>query len=304
VKLRVLLALFALLSLALGTPARAEFTFALLGDTPYGGGEEAAFSAMLDDINRSDVAFAVHVGDFKNGWTSCGDAVFEQRRALFDSAKHAFIYIPGDNEWTDCSRLLAGRYDPLERLSALRKRFFSGATSLGQTPLKLTRQSDDAAAPFYPEHMRWQHDGVLFVTLNFPGGDNNSGMPQESAERTAAALAWMRQGFAQARAQKAPGIVVLMQANPFLRSGNARRGYEALLAALAHETAGYSGQVLLGHGDTHIHRIDHPLRDAQSGRVLENFTRAEVFGSPDVNWLRVRVSEKGGRAVFAISTGR
>lgn len=300
-KLHVLLSIFAL---AFCMSARADFTFALLGDAPYGGSEEAAFSAMLGDINRSDIAFAVHVGDFKNGWTSCSDAVFEQRRALFDSAKHAFIYIPGDNEWTDCSRLLAGRYDPLERLAALRKRFFSGGMSLGQAPLKLARQSDDAAAPFYPEHMRWQQDGILFVTLNFPGGNNNAGMPQESAERTAAALDWLRRSFAQARAQNAPGIVVLMQANPFLRSGNARRGYEPLLAALAHETAGFSGHVLLGHGDTHIHRIDHPLRDAQSGRVLENFTRAEVFGSPDVNWLRVQVRTTGGRAVFSISAGR
>ena len=297
-------ALLTLLAAAFSMPAHADFTFALLGDAPYGASEEVQFIAMLDDINRSDVAFAVHVGDFKNGWTSCSDAVFEQRRALFDSVRHAFIYIPGDNEWADCSRLLAGRYDPLERLSALRKRFFNGPASLGQTPLKLARQSDDAAAPHFPEHMRWQHNGILFIALNFPGGNNNTGMPQESAERTAAALAWMRQGFAQALAQKSPGVVVLMQANPFLRSGNARRGYESLLAALAHETAGYSGQVLLGHGDTHIYRVDHPLRDAQSGRILENFTRAEVFGSPDVNWLRVHVRQNGGRAIFSISAGR
>ena len=151
---------------------------------------------------------------------------------------------------------------------------------------------------------RSQHEGILFVALNFPGGNNHAAMPQESAERTAAALAWMHQGFALARAQKAPGVVVMMQANPFLRSGKARHGYETLLAALAQETAGYSGQVLLGHGDTHIHRVDHPLRDAQSGRVLENFTRAEVFGSPDVNWLRVHVSVNSGRAGYSISAGR
>ena len=297
-------AILIVLALAFSALARADFTFALLGDTPYGTSEETSFANMLQEIDRSDVAFAVHVGDFKSGMTSCGDPIFAQRHAMFEASQHAFVYIPGDNEWTDCHRLFAGSYDPLERLAALRARFFSSATSLGKTPLKLARQSDDPAAPRYPEHMRWEFGGIQFVALNFPGGDNNSRMPQESAERTSAALIWLRQTFTHARNRNATGVVVLMQANPFLRSGNARRGYESLLTALAQETAGFSGHVLLGHGDTHIHRVDHPLRDAQSGRILENFTRAEVFGSPDINWLRVNVRESGGRAVFSISAGR
>lgn len=297
-------AVIAVLALTFSNGAGADFTFALLGDTPYGSSEEASFADMLQEINHSDVAFVVHVGDFKSGLTSCADAVFAQRHAMFEASRHAFIYIPGDNEWTDCHRLFAGGYDPLERLAALRTRFFNNGASLGQTPLKLSRQSDDAAAPRYPEHLRWQHEGVLFVALNFPGGDNNSRMPQEAAERTAAALAWLQQTFAQARTHNARGIVVLMQANPFLRAGGARRGYATLLAALAQETANFSGAVLLGHGDTHIHRIDRPLKDPRSGKPLANFTRAEVFGSPDVNWLQVRVSENSGRLQFSISPGR
>ncbi len=296
--------LIAALVLAASTLARADFTFALLGDTPYSAGEEGQFASMLQDINHSDVAFAVHVGDFKNGLTSCSDQVFEQRHALFEASQHAFIYIPGDNEWTDCHRLFAGGYDPLERLAALRTRFFSTVNSLGKTPLRLSRQSDDPAAPRFPEHMRWAYGGVQFVALNFPGGDNNSRMPQEAATRTAAALTWLRQTFADARSRNAPGIVVFMQANPFLRSGNPRRGYETLLAALAQETMQFSGSVLLGHGDTHIHRVDHPLKDPATGTASANFTRAEVFGSPDVNWLLVHVTEIGGRARYSIRAGR
>jgi hypothetical protein len=294
----------AALALLFCTGVRADFTFALLGDAPYSATEETAFTAMLREIDREDVAFVVHVGDFKSGWTSCGDAVLEQRRMLFDASQHPFIYVAGDNDWTDCSRLLAGGYDPLERLTALRARFFRGTTSLGRTTLALWRQSDDAAAPHYPEHLRWQHDGVVFVALNVPGGDNNLRMPEESATRTAAALAWLRQSFALAREQKAPGVVVLIQANPFRRSGEARRGYESLLQVLAQETAAYAGAVLLGHGDTHIYRVDQPLKDPQTGKPLANFTRAEVFGSPDVNWLRVRVGAGDGRARYSISVGR
>ena len=61
---------------------------------------------------------------------------------------------------------------------------------------------------------------------------------------------------------------------------------------------------VVGHGDTHIHRVDRPLKDPRSGKPLANFTRAEVFGSPDVNWLQVRVSENSGRLQFSISPGR
>jgi hypothetical protein len=297
-------AIIAALALILCSSAGADFSFALLGDAPYGAGEETLFVEMLRDIDREDVAFVVHVGDFKNGWTSCSDMVFEQRRALFDTSRHAFIYIAGDNEWTDCHRMFAGGYDPLERLAALRVRFFGGTSSLGRVPLRLVRQSDNPAAPQFPEHMRWQHGGVLFVALNFPGGDNNARMPEESAARTAAALTWMEQSFALARQQGARGIAVLMQANPFLRSNNPRRGYQTLLAALAKETSAFDGAVLLSHGDTHTYRIDQPLKHPQNGKVLTNFTRTEVFGSPDVSWLRVRVVENGGGVQFAISPGR
>ena len=300
----ILRAAISIIAFGLCSGADADFSFALLGDTPYGTSEEAPFSDMLREIDRSDATFVVHVGDFKNGWTSCGNAVFDQRRAMLDASRHPFIYLAGDNEWTDCHRLFAGGYDPLERLAALRTRFFSGPSSLGRTPLRLMRQSDDAAAPQYPEHMRWQQGSVLFVALNFPGGDNNLRMPEESAARTAAALTWMRDAFARARVTNTGAVVVLLQANPILRSGNPRLGYEELLAALAHETAAFAGAVLMGHGDTHIHRVDQPLKNPQTGITLANFTRAEVFGSPDVNWLRVRVGESGGRAVFSISAGR
>jgi len=284
--------------------AAADFTFALLGDTPYSPAEETAFTGMLAEIDREDLAFVIHVGDFKSGWTSCADSVFDQRRALLDASRHALVYVAGDNDWSDCARLLAGAYDPLERLAALRVRFFNGRNSLGQTPIPLVRQSDSANAPQYPEHMRWQHRDIAFVALNFPGGDNNARMPAESAVRTAAAIEWLRQAFADARKQASPGIVVVIQANPFLRNGGVRRGFAEFVAALARETANYDGAVLLGHGDTHIQRVDRPLRHPDTGAVLQNFTRAEVFGSPEVNWLRVVVKNHGTRTEFSISAGR
>ena len=47
--------------------------------------------------------------------------------------------------------------------------------------------------------------------------------------------------------------------------------------------------VVLVHGDSHYFRIDQPLLGQRSRRRIENFTRVETFGNPDVHWLRVSV---------------
>ncbi len=291
--------------LACNAAIAAAFNFALIGDTPYSPDEEASFTAMLREIDLQDVAFVVHVGDFKNGSTSCGDAVFAQRKEMFAASRHALIYVPGDNDWTDCWRLFAGQYNPLERLARLRELFFSRPLSLGMHPLALTRQSDAAAAPRYPEHTRWMHANVVFASFNLPGGDNNlTRMPQEHAQRDAAARDWLKQAFAAARRGKSLGLVVLIHANPFRMSLHPRRGFVDFMELLAAETVKFDGQVLLVHGDTHFYRVDQPLRHPASRETLRNLTRVEVFGSPRVDWVRVRVLDGNGGIRFDIRPGR
>jgi hypothetical protein len=44
-------------------------------------------------------------------------------------------------------------------------------------------------------------------------------------------------------------------------------------------------------GDTHIFRVDKPLyRDDRT--LVENFTRVETFGNPNVHWVRVSVDPR------------
>jgi hypothetical protein len=283
----------------------AEFTFGALGDLPYTGGEEQRFVEIIAELNREKLAFVVHVGDIKAATTPCTDEIFLQRGEWFALVRHAFVLVPGDNEWTDCGRLLAGGYDPLERLAKLRELFFQGGASLGQNPLALARQAPLArGAEAYAEHARWEHAGVLFVTLNAPGPDNHSrAMPAEYARRNAAALAWMTEGFAIARRRGLKAVVVAMHANPFTAQGAPRRGFGELVAALAGGTRAFAGEVLLIHGDTHHYRVDRPLRDGLRGAPLANFTRLEVFGSPFVNWVRVKVIEDDARVRFEIAPG-
>jgi hypothetical protein len=277
----------------------ADFTFAAFGDTPYSREDEERFPGLIAEMNREPLEFVVHVGDFKAAWTRCDDELFLQRREWFELSHHPFVFVPGDNEWTDCRRFSAGRYDPLERLRKLRELFHLGEESLGQRRIRLARQSAG-----YPEHARWRHGAVQFVTLNVPGSANNARhMPEEFRDRNAAAIQWLEQAFRLARDDGSGAVVVLMQANPWASPTSHYFGYRELLSTLARETREFRGEVLLVHGDTHRHRVDRPLRDPAGGAPLANFTRVEVFGYPTMNWVRIRVSEEAGRVRFTVTPG-
>jgi hypothetical protein len=293
-----------MVSFLAGTALAADFTFAALGDAPYYDHEEQPFVATIAEMNREPLAFAVHVGDFKSGHSECSDALYRQRREWFDLSHHPFVFVPGDNEWTDCWRRLSGRYEPTERLRKLREVFFSGAVSFGQRPLALTRQSDVAAKHAYPEHARWVHEGIMFVTLNVPGSFNNFARDRaEFRARDAAVRAWMAQSFRLARENAYGAIVLFIQANPWAVTGALRHGYTPLLDALTAETLKFRGKVVLVHGDTHRYRVDQPLLHPQTRRPIRNFTRIEVFGSPSVNWVRVRVENIDGKVAFTATPG-
>ncbi|MBI2307695.1 MAG: metallophosphoesterase [Rhodocyclales bacterium] len=280
----------AVLLLALvAAAAHAEtWRFALIGDTPYSDYERQQLPAMIEAIAAEHVDFIVHAGDIKHSKDACSDALFEDRRQLFDASPLPFVYVPGDNEWTDCGRVSAGHFVPAERLAKLRGLFFAGDESLGRRRLPLERQPGD-----YREHQRWRVGPVLFLSLNVPGGNNNYHLTGEASDEALArmpqVLGWLREGFAVARREGLPGIVVVMQGNPgfgHFAKGLGHGGYRELLATLHDETRNFAGQVVLVHGDTHWQRVDQPLRDPATGRRLANFTRVETFGYPYMGWVK------------------
>jgi hypothetical protein len=315
--MRVLLWL--LLTFAAGwsqAQAPARFSFAIVGDAPYSAREEGLFAQMLDEINQENLAFVVHVGDFKSGGSPCSDELYAERKRLFQASRYPFIFVPGDNEWTDCHRQGAGGYDPLERLAKLRQVFYAGDTSLGQTTLKLERQSDtpgsDARFREYRENVRWVVDRVLFLGLNVPGSNDNFGrtpqMDAEHEERGQANAAWLRQGFELARNQGYAAVFVFIQANPdfdlsFLRRANRADGYAAFKQQLLAHTLAFGKPVVLVHGDTHHFRVDQPLFDPASLKRVDQFTRIESFGSPFVDWIKVTIDPDNPK-LFSLRTGR
>jgi hypothetical protein len=62
-----------------------HFSFALIGDMPYGSEGDAKFPNIITEINADrSLAFVVHDGDFKNGSSVCSDEVFQNRLTLFN----------------------------------------------------------------------------------------------------------------------------------------------------------------------------------------------------------------------------
>lgn len=281
-----LTSLIAVAFISHGVPANAEtWRFALIGDTPYSERERAELPKMLSAIADSQVDFIAHIGDFKSGSSRCDDALFEDRFKLFNASRIPFVFVPGDNEWMDCDRLNNGAYEPQERMSKLRSLFWTTNRSLGQQTVAMERQPGS-----YPEHARFRLGPVLFVTLNLPGANNNWGLTSEARPeflaRNPVVLNWLRECFALARQEKLAGIVLLFQANPgfpHFSQGFPHRGYREFLTTLRDETLSFPGKVVAVHGDTHISRIDQPLRD-HFGRPMSQFIRVETHGYPFMGW--------------------
>jgi hypothetical protein len=192
----------------------------------------------------------VHVGDIGSSAAACSDDWLGARKKQFARIRHRFVLVPGDNEWSDCR-------NPLERLSRWREIFC-------ETPAE------------FCEHRRWETGGWVFVTLNVPGNSNNV-RHAEHAPRMRAVLSWLEE--AAAAAEKREGLVVLMQANPFVTLP--RDGYAPLREKLSALAGRRPGKIVLIHGDTHVYKDDEPL---------PGLRRIEVWGSPIVSWSRGSIS--------------
>ena len=281
-----------------------DFSFALIGDLPYRPEQEAGMAAIVQEINADpEVAFTIHDGDIKGGGQPCDDAVYTREASRFSRFEKPLVYTPGDNEWTDCFRRDAGGYDPQERLAHLRRTFFGNPSqSQGRSPLRLDFQSAS-----YPENTRWHHGGITFATLHVVGSNNNrpsSGAPggdeREFRARNSANLQWLRSTFSTAAAMRSAGVVVVMQANIVEADVLHPSGFGELAAQLRSQVREFGRPVVLVHGDTHLFRVDEP---PLGGPPLQNLTRVETIGDPDVGWVKATVN-RSAEEMFAFEPRR
>ena len=308
----------ALLALSMTAAHAQTFSFGLWGDMPYAkAGDEPKIPALIKSINQSDIAFSIYDGDIKDGSSRCTADIYFAALTMFGQLTKPVVYVPGDNEWTDCHRLNNGGYDALERLAYLRQTMFSAPGSLGKRKMALQHQGQPGEK--FVENTRFSHNKIVFASFNIPGSNNNKIQGEkdctnksartaaqceagnaEYAERDAANVLWMQQAFQAAKDQKARGLVLVFQADPGFdlpetqdidesKAANVS-GYRNFINAVVAQTEQFAGQVLLVHGDTHFFKVDKPLYSPT--RLLPNLTRLQTFGSPLIHWVRVTVDAK------------
>ena len=149
-------------------------------------------------MNAEKLAFVVHVGDIGSSTQAqaCSDAWLLARKKQFARIRHPFVLIPGDNEWCELQ-------PAFERLRALAR-----ALLPGRNHPRLSRQAGNTASTFAGKPAA----GCSSRSMS-RGTKTTCGNP-EAAPRMKAVLAWLDE--AAALAENAKGLVVLMQANPFL----------------------------------------------------------------------------------------
>ncbi len=313
-------------------------TLAIFGDWPYSQTLLNNAHLLVDSVNRDrDVSLVMHVGDIHSGSMPCtssgilppipasnpgwNQAIYYQFQQFADP----LVYIPGDNEWTDCHKskeFSSGA--PLKELASLRSLFFAKpGVTLGQHERRVMSQADyfDRAFPSdsqFVENLMWSDSRVVFATFNMPGGSNNdtspwsdafadpAGQAEEVAARSGANLRWLKATFDEARGQRARAVVLALQADMWDPEAAAQGGsgldqytpFVQLLATLARE---FQRPVLLLNGDTHLYLADKPLADPNSptGTIhrttaVPNLTRIVVQGSTNspAEWLKLTIDPR------------
>ena len=122
---------------------------------------------------------------------------------------------------------------------------------------------------------------MKFITLQSRGGNYLV---------VASNIAWLRKTFEAARARKDVAVVLAMQADTFMAEPGPASGFTNWLAALRDEVIRWNKPVLLIQGDTHVFRVDHPLKDAD-GKPMRQLTRVVVPGEREPDPVLVEVDD-------------
>mgnify|MGYP001244679406 CR=1 FL=1 len=285
-----------------------SFSFALIGDQPYNDFFEPATDRLIQHLaQETDIHWILHVGDIKGGNEPCNNELIARRVAQLQQSEKPLLYVPGDNEWTDCHRPSNGNFDSQERLNFLRQQVFSQRRSLGKTNFKVRQQSSHP----YPEHLMWRQGSTLFVSLNIPGSNNDLLNPKSRKtpatkvkqlieSRNQAIDAWLGEAeelFEQGHFSLTETVIAI-QGNPIDGSGGASinpatNGYAGLMTRLVKYIKATGRPVLLAHGDTHRFKWDKPSLGKFGGTPNTDalFYRVESWGHPFMTaWVHVKVT--------------
>lgn len=286
-------------SATMAAPPVKPVTLAAFGDWPYSSALKDNAALLYNSVNSDpDVSLVIHVGDIHSGSMPCTGAGLSPLPAaavpaynqdifkIVQKFTDAFVYTPGDNEWTDCHKSKEGTSGyPLNELAAVRQLFFPApGFTIGGVQKEVRSQALDFDSQYptdqqFVENVMWTQSNVMFVTLNVPGS-NNDGLPwsgstgspflnesarqQEVSQRNAANLRWLNHAFKNAQARKAAAVVIAIQADMWdlaalVPGGDGLNNYDELVRSLAELVVAFGKPVLLLNGDSHLYQEDRPL---------------------------------------------
>lgn len=298
-----------------------KFNIALIGDMPYDAKGVTQTPNVINNINANPlIKFSLFDGDTMSGkGDKCTDEAYPALKTnFFDKFTKPIFYSVGDNEWVDCDRAVKGSYDPLTRLSLVRKNFFQNANGsyihLGGTFDRTV--THDAK---YPEMQMFTYKRITVIIPHVPGSANNSavvspafktyndtakdGDDAEFKARDAANVAWINKGFEKALADNAYGVIVVLQADMDWEGFASRAAspnnensaaFSNVKQALLTNTLKFDKPVLLQNGDQHWFQVDMPMNETagklvelDKGSLVANFTRVQTFGSGFNHWVEL-----------------
>jgi hypothetical protein len=205
--------------------------------------------------------------------------------------------------------------DPLDNLALVRGLFFPTAgQTLGANPAQVTSQAVVGPKKYQSvvENVRWEQDGVMFVTVDLPGSNNDSlpwfGAPvtqrqlDERNLRTAADIQWLNGAYDLAQAHGDAGILIGTQADMWDPAqvppgGDGLDQYNAVVDRIAKLSKSFAKPVLLLNGDSHVFESDNPLSSGDPlysihpvGYDVPNFHRITVHGKTlPLEWLKLTI---------------
>lgn len=247
-------AYLALAIFAVVRPAMAgvdEFSFGVIAPSLRANADDAVLRQSISETDDDNLAFVV-VNGIKSAQESCNDAVYLDRKILFDGAKNGLIVSLAGADWTGC-HTSAGRSAAQERLNRLRELFFSEDFSFGSSKIPLTRQSNAPKFRSYAENARWEFGPVLFATLNLPADNNHyllaAGRNSEFEDRSVANHDWLQRLVMIAMHRKLSAVVLFCDSDPMISSGSGvrRDGYVELRSQLEQLARRFAGRILVIH---------------------------------------------------------
>ena len=262
------------------------------------------FENVIKTINEQNQAFTINVGDIKSSSTLCTEEAYNKMLNYFQQFSKPLIYVPGDNEWTDCNKKDAGSYDPEERLEVIRKLFFRDKNTFGKEKFLLTSQSQQPRFSKYVENNRWDYATVSFATIHIVGTNNNfvptsKNGNKEFYERETANLSWLEEVFQSATSKNSMAVVLAIHADMF-NSGKESSGFERFKNRLKELVTDFKKPVLLVNGDSHVFLVEKPIYENEKlSKALDNFTRLQVYGENNMHAVKITINPTSV-AVFQI----